>query len=67
MRKNGRLRDLFGVADETLSGAGIASNLARAIAQHGFNLIFRFEHVLQRSAIAYDNAIRGNLDNVASS
>ena len=47
--------------------AGIASNVARPIAQHGFNLIFRFAHVLQRSAIAYDNAIRGNLDDVAPS
>lgn len=65
LRKNGRLRDLFRVAEGALSGQEL--NFARPIAQHGFNLIFRFEQVLQRSAIAYHHAIRGNPDDVAPS
>jgi hypothetical protein len=39
--------------------AGIASNFARRIAQHGFNLIFRFEHVLQHSQRARRTEVQG--------
>ena len=67
LRKNGRLRDLFGVAEETLSGQELLQTLLGLSRSSGFKLIFRVEHVLQRSAIEYENAIRGNLDDVAPS
>jgi hypothetical protein len=65
LRENGRLRDLFGVAEEALSGRNYLKR--RWASQHTFNLIFRFERVFQRSAIAYANAGTGNLDDVAPS
>jgi hypothetical protein len=57
LRKNGRLRDLFGVAKEALSGPELLQTLLCVSRSRASSLICRLEHVLHRSAIAYDNAV----------
>lgn len=46
---------------------GSQLKLATRGTHEGLDLVSRVEHVLQRSAVAYDKAIRGNLDDVAPS